>query len=64
MAKTLPALLTSREVQDYLRLSSTRVSELVAAGVLRPVRLTPRGNLRFRADDIEALVRGEGGAEG
>jgi hypothetical protein len=58
VAKTLPALLTSREVQDYLRLSSTRVSELVASGVLKPVRITPRGNLRFKASDIELLVSG------
>lgn len=37
-----------------------RVLQLAESGVLRPVRLVPGGDLRFRVEDIERLIEGEG----
>jgi excisionase family DNA binding protein len=54
--KTTPQLLTTREVAGMLRLSTSRIQELVAAGVLHPLRLTATSNYRFRQADIEELI--------
>lgn len=55
-----PRLLTTAEVATTLRISETRVRELVAEGVLRAIRLGGRGSrLRFRRADIERLIEGE-----
>jgi len=54
--KTTPQLLTTAEVADLLRLSRDSVQKLVAEGVLHPIRLTAKGNFRFRRDEIDALI--------
>jgi len=56
-----PPLLSTREVARFLRCRPKKVRELAAEGVLQPVRLGENGHLRFRAEDVERLVRGEGG---
>jgi excisionase family DNA binding protein len=54
--ETSSPLLTTREVADMLRLSRSRVQELVTEDALRPVRVTPTSHLRFGKDEIEALI--------
>lgn len=54
-----PELLLTHEVAEMLRCSPRRLHELVAEGRLRPLRLTAQGHMRFRRDEIEALIRGE-----
>jgi hypothetical protein len=63
MATTItePRFLLTKEVAAALRCTPKRVWELAAAGVLEPVRLTPRGHMRFRTADVERLIAGEGG---
>ena len=56
-----PRLLLTREVAAALRIGVERVHELVALGVLTPVRLTPRGHFRFRVEDVERLIGGQHG---
>jgi excisionase family DNA binding protein len=51
-------VLTTAEVADELRVSAKRVRELVAEGTLRPLRLGPRANYRFRRDELERLIAG------
>jgi hypothetical protein len=60
-AASAPRLLTTAEVARELRFTVGRVRRLAKDGVLNPVRITPHGSLRFRAEEIEALIRGEGG---
>jgi Helix-turn-helix domain len=50
-------LLTKREVAAFYRKSERTVDRYVAAGVLRPIRLVPRGRLLFRIEDVEELVK-------
>jgi excisionase family DNA binding protein len=57
---TAPRLLTTREVAETLRISIWRVHDLAANGVLEPIRLGERGHFRFRSEDIERLIAGEG----
>lgn len=52
----LPRLLTAREAAEHLRLSLDYVYRLAARGVLPAVRLTERSNLRFRVEDVEAVL--------
>ena len=49
-------LLRPRETAETLAISLRELDHLVETGVLKPVRLTPRGNRRFRATDVRALV--------
>jgi DNA-binding transcriptional MerR regulator len=51
-------LLTSREVAVMLGITRQRVHRLSQIGVLDPVRLVPGGDLRFRIEDVERLIRG------
>ena len=50
-------LLTRAELAEVLRVSTRTVDRLAERGVLRPVRLVPGGAVRFRTDDVEALLR-------
>lgn len=59
VATTPAPLLTTREVADVLRCRPQRVRELVAAGALRPVRLSERGYMRFRPKEVERFLEGE-----
>jgi excisionase family DNA binding protein len=52
-------LLVTREVAAALRCTPATVRELVNAGRLSPVRLSPKGHLRFRFEDVERLIAGE-----
>jgi excisionase family DNA binding protein len=52
-------LLASSEVATMLGVSRQRVHRLSQLGVLRPVRLVPGEDLRFRVEDVERLIRGE-----
>lgn len=56
---TAPRLLAAKEVAAVLGVSPARVRELVAGGYLKSVRLGGSGYHRFRAEDVEALMRGE-----
>jgi hypothetical protein len=62
MSTTLPMprrrLYLIKEVAVMLGCSVERCRELVAAGQLRPVRLSRQGYLRFDIHDIEALISG------
>jgi hypothetical protein len=51
-------LLKSREVALMLGVTRQRVHDLVQIGVLRPVRLVPQGDFRFRVEDVERLIEG------
>jgi excisionase family DNA binding protein len=57
------AVILTREVAERLGCSPKTVRELVATGRLNPVRLSPRGHLRFRVEDVEALIAGENPGE-
>jgi DNA-binding transcriptional MerR regulator len=52
-------LLKSREVAAMLGVTQQRVHQLAQLGVLRPVRLVPKGDLRFRTEDVERVIRGD-----
>lgn len=58
-ATTTVRLLTTREVADLLRVSEWRIRELVAEGILHPLRLSTRGRMRFRVEEVERLIAGE-----
>ncbi len=60
MATTIKRrLLSVREVGLMLGYSKKSVHALVDKGVLKPVQLGSRGHLRFRVEDVEALIQGE-----
>lgn len=52
----LPALLTASEVAERARVSAETVRRWVREGQLPAITL-PSGTLRFRAEDIDALLR-------
>jgi excisionase family DNA binding protein len=54
-----PRLYRAKEVARLLGVSPARVRELVASGQLPSVRLGDQGWHRFRAEDVERLIRGE-----
>ena len=41
-----------------LGVSRQHVHGLTQRGILTPIRLVPRGDLRFRIEDVEALIEG------
>lgn len=51
----VPALLTAPEVADQARVSPETVRRWVREGLLPAIEL-PSGRLRFRPEDIEALL--------
>lgn len=51
-----PKLVTARQAAEILGCSIFTVRRLDRSGVLPAVRLTKRGNLRFRLADVEALT--------
>ena len=55
-----PRLLRAKEVAQILGVDPKRVRELVASGDLASVRLGPQGWHRFRLEDVEQLISGEG----
>ena len=57
----MTALLTAREVAETVRASVDTVYRLTARGTLPAVRLAVHGPLRFRADDLAALVESRHG---
>ena len=57
-----PRLVLAEEVAAALGCTPKTVRRLAAVGVLEPVRFTPKGHMRFRAEDVEALIAGEGRA--
>jgi hypothetical protein len=59
--KVLPQrrLLKTVEVAAMLGVSPQHVNGLTRRGILNPVRLVPGGDLRFRVEDIEALIAGD-----
>jgi hypothetical protein len=52
-------LLKTSEVAIMLGVSRQWVDGLARNGVLTPVRLVPRGDMRFRVEEIESLIRGD-----
>jgi len=57
---TSPRLLTSGQVAEILGVSRERVQILARQGTLTPIRFGPKGRLRFRVEDVERLIAGEG----
>ncbi len=57
---TVPQLLTTQEVARALRCSPKRVRDLVTEGRLEVIRLSPAGRMKFKAEDVRALIDGEG----
>lgn len=57
---TAPRLYRASEVARLLGISTERVRELVASGELPSIRLGGTGWHRFRAEDVERLIAGEG----
>jgi excisionase family DNA binding protein len=55
-----PRLYRASEVAKILGVSKDKVHELVAEGVLEPIRLGGRGWYRFRVEDVERLIAGDG----
>jgi excisionase family DNA binding protein len=55
-----PRLLRAKEVAHILGVDPSRVRELVANGDLPSVRLGAHGWHRFRLEDVERLISGEG----
>jgi excisionase family DNA binding protein len=53
---TSPSLLTIDEAAARLRSSTQTVRRLVARGDLPVVQLAPGGRLRFRDDDVDAVI--------
>lgn len=51
-----PRFLSTRETAELLGCSPKSVYRLLDAGLLRPVRLTPRARLRFPRDEVEGLI--------
>lgn len=49
-------LLRPREVAALLDISLRQIDRLCEAGVVKPVRLVPNGNRRFRLRDLAELV--------
>ena len=49
-------LLTPAQAAKTLAISRKTLDRLCEAGALKPVRLFPNGNRRFRISDIHALV--------
>lgn len=52
-------LLSTRAVAERYSYTPQGIRELVALGVLHPVRLTPRGHYRFREEEVERLTSDE-----
>lgn len=52
-------LLRPREAASLLAVSLRQLNHLVEVGAIKPVRLTPNGNRRFRAADVAALATKE-----
>ncbi len=55
----LAELLTTQDVAAVLRVSRSRVAQLVRHGHLAALRLGERGDYRFRVGDVERLIAGE-----
>jgi excisionase family DNA binding protein len=49
----------AKEVAAQLNCQPEHIRVLVARGLLKPVRLSPRGRYRFRVEDVERLIAGE-----
>lgn len=56
---TLPTFYTTKEVADALRISEHALTNMVAAGVVNPMRLSTakRSPFRWTTADVEALRR-------
>ncbi len=52
-------LLTTAEVAELLNVHVDTVRAWVAAGALRAIRVGERGRLRFREDEVRALLEGQ-----
>jgi predicted site-specific integrase-resolvase len=58
MADETLQLITPKEVQDYLRISSTGLYRLERDGLLKPIRLKAgmHQHRRYRKEDIELFI--------
>ena len=57
-----PPFLRTREVARLCGVRPEAVRALVRRGALRPIRLGPRGWLRFRREEVERLLQQDGAA--
>ena len=51
-----PELLTKTEVADYLRVSRATIKRWTKNGSIPFIRINKRGDMRFKKDDILALL--------
>ncbi len=49
-------LQTISDVAKWLNVHPNTVRRLVRAGALQGIRITARGDLRFRAEDVQAYI--------
>jgi len=56
-----PALLTVGQVASLLNAHSNTVRRWAQQGLLNPYRVGPRGDRRFRPDDVESFLLGKSG---
>ena len=59
MEKTMEKLLHIRDVADVLSVHPNTVRRLVTTGRLRAIRISPRGDLRFRESDVRDYMTKE-----
>lgn len=55
----LPVLMTATEVAEQLRVHPSTLRRWVADGTISAVTLPGTRSLRFRRDDIQAILNGE-----
>jgi len=53
-------LLNQRQAAERLGVSRRTLGRLVESGTVRPIRIAGLGRPRFRRDEIERLIAGEG----
>ena len=52
-------LLNARETREYFRISHSTLNRWVRAGILKPLRVGPRGDRKFKREDILSLLKEE-----
>ncbi len=54
--RQLSKMLTVAEVAELLQVHSTTIRRWEKAGALRSYRIGPKGNLRFKSEDIGSFI--------
>jgi excisionase family DNA binding protein len=56
LGMTTPNLMTTEQVAEYLQVSTQWVYKRAQSGVMPALRLTPRGDWRFRRTDLDTWL--------